>query len=123
MKKRGYLAFIVLLFGFFFIMPTLSFACQTKSEKICCKKEASSKTNQIECCKNKESKQKDNSCGGKCGHSNCTASAVNFSILPFFEVEFKNNTIDWFVEKPKFHNSKTIITSGFTSVWLPPKIK
>jgi hypothetical protein len=98
----------------------LSYACGTKSEKECCKKE---KTEKKACCDNKHSKDKDNSCGGRCGHSNCTTSTVNFSIVSLFEIDFKNDSFVFFKEKSKFYLSKTFISSGFTSVWLLPKIK
>ncbi|EPE9901171.1 hypothetical protein ACSN7Q_002330 [Flavobacterium psychrophilum] len=121
MKKRLHIIIIMLMLGFF--LPTSTYACGTKTEKSCCKKETTSKTEKKDCCKNKQSKEQDNSCGGKCGHSNCTSSSVNFSIISFYEIEFKNNSFDFSTEKPKFHHSKTFISSGFTSVWLPPKIK
>ncbi|CCB68966.1 hypothetical protein B0A58_14170 [Flavobacterium branchiophilum NBRC 15030 = ATCC 35035] len=115
---------VVALFGFL-LMPSNSFACGTKTEKSCCKKETTSKTEKKDCCNNKQhSKDEDKSCGGKCGHSNCTSSTtINFSLISSYEIEFKNNSFDFSAEKPKFHHSKTFISSGFTSVWLPPKIK
>ena len=123
MKKRLHIIIIILTLGFF-LSPTLSYACGTKTEKSCCKKETTSKTEKKDCCKNKQSKDEDKSCGGKCGHSNCTSStSINFSLISFYEIEFKNNSFDFSAEKPKFHHSKTFISSGFTSVWLPPKIK
>lgn len=122
MKKQLRTIIIILTLGFF-MLPTLSYACGTKSESGCCKKETTSKTEKKDCCKNKQSKDKDNSCGGKCGHSNCTSSSVNLSIISLYEIEFKNNIFDFSIEKPKFYHSETFISSGFTSVWLPPKIK
>ncbi len=123
MNKRLHMLIIILTLGYF-LLPTMSYACGTKSEKSCCKKEISSKTEKKDCCKNKQSKDQDNSCGGKCGHSNCTAStSVNFSIISFYEIEFNNNNFDFSTEKQKFYHSETFISSGFTSVWLPPKIK
>ncbi len=119
MKKQ--LHIIILIFGFF--LPTSTYACGTKTEKACCKKETLSKTEKKDCCNDKHSKNKENSCGGKCGHSNCTSSTVNFSIISFYEIEFKNNNFDFSVEKSKSYHSETFISSGFTSVWLPPKIK
>ena len=85
---------VVALFGFL-LMPSNSFACGTKTEKSCCKKETTSKTEKKDCCNNKQhSKDKDNSCGGKCGHSNCTSSTtVNFSIISSYEINFKNNLL------------------------------
>ncbi|HFG0566974.1 hypothetical protein [Flavobacterium psychrophilum] len=123
MKKRLHIIIIILTLGFF-LSPTLSYACGTKTEKSCCKKETTSKTEKKDCCKGKHSKDEDKSCGGKCGHSNCTSStSINFSLISFYEIEFKNNSFDFSAEKPKFHHSKTFISSGFTTVWLPPKIK
>ena len=122
MKKRLHIIIIILTLGFF-LSPTLSYACGTKTEKSCCKKEISSKTEKNDCCNGKHSKDKDNSCGGKCGHSNCTTPSVTFSLISLNEIRFKNNNFDFSIEKPKFHYSKTFISSGFTSVWLPPKIK
>ena len=122
MKKQLHIIIIILTFGFF-MLPTLSYACGTKTEKSCCKKEKTEKSEKKDCCKGKHSKDKDNSCGGKCGHSNCTSSSsVNFSIISFYEINFNNNSFDFSSEKSKFYNSKTNISSGFYSIWLIPKI-
>ncbi len=122
MTRKTHILIIIFTLGFF-LMPTIMFACGNKTENSCCKKDTSSKTEKKDCCKNKQSKEENNSCGGKCGHSNCTASTVNFSIISFYEIEFKNNNFHFSTEKPKFYHSETFISSGFTSVWLPPKIK
>ena len=122
MKKRLYILIIILTLGIFTV-PTLSYACGTKTEKSCCTKKTTSKIEKKDCCKNKQSKEEDNSCGGKCGHSNCTASTVNLSLISSYEIEFKNNNFDFFTKKQNFYHSETFISSGFTSVWLPPKIK
>ena len=104
-------------------LPTSIYACGTKTEKSCSKKETAKNTEKNDCCNGKHSKDKDNSCGGKCGHSNCTTTTLNFSIISLTEIEFKNNSFDFYEKKSKFYHSKTFISSGFTSVWLPPKIK
>lgn len=122
MDKKFHILIIILILGFF-LLPTLSYACETKSEKSCCKKEISSKTEKKDCCNGKHSKDRDSSCGGKCGHSNCTTRTVNLSLISFIEIEFKNNTFDFSAKKPKFYHSETFISSWFSSVWLPPKIK
>lgn len=122
MKKRLHIIIIILTLGFF-LSPTLSYACGNKTEKSCCKKETSTKTEKKDCCNGKHSKDKNNSCGGKCGHSNCTTSTVTFSLISFNEIIFKNNNFDFSEEKSKFYHSETFISSGYTSVWLPPKIK
>ena len=63
MKKRLHIIIIILTLGFF-LLPTLSYACGTKSEKACCKNETSSKKEKKDCCNNKHSKDKDKGCGG-----------------------------------------------------------
>ncbi len=122
MKKRLLIAIIILTIGFF-IVPTSNYACEIKTEKSCCKKENTQNTKK-DCCNDNNSKDKDNSCGGKCGHSNCTStSPVNLSIISYFDIEFKNINIDYYTKKSNFYYTKTFISSGFTSVWLPPNIK
>lgn len=122
MKKRLHIIIIILTLGFF-MSPTLSYACGTKTEKSCFKKDKIEKTQKKDCCNHKHSKEKNNSCGGKCGHSNCTFStSVNFSIISSYEINFKNNFFDFSEEKSKFYHSKTFISSGFYSIWLIPKI-
>jgi hypothetical protein len=122
MKKRLHILIIILSLGFF-LAPTLSYACKTKTEKSCCKKETPSKTAKKDCCNSKKTKDKNNSCEGKCGHSNCTSSTtINLSLISTFEIHFNNTHFDFSSEKQKFYNSKTFISSGFSSVWLIPKI-
>ena len=122
MKKRLHITIIIVILGFF-LSPTLSFACGTKIEKSCCKKEKTEKYKKKNCCKNKQSKEENNSCSGKCGHSNCSSSTtVNFSIISSYEINFKNNSFDFSIEKSKFHYSKTFLSSGFYFIWLIPKI-
>lgn len=109
------------MLGFF--LPSSTYACGTKTEKSCCKKETPKKTEKKVCCNGKHSQEKDNSCGGKCGHSNCTStSSISFSIISFFEIDFKNNSFDLVEKKSKFYHSETFTSSGFYSIWLIPKI-
>lgn len=122
MKNRFHILIIILTIGFF-AMPSSSYACETKTEKACCKKNTPLKVEKKDCCSNKQSKEKDNSCEGKCGHSNCTSStSLNFSIISSYEMNFKNNSYDFSSGKSKFYNSKTFVSSGFYSIWLIPKI-
>lgn len=98
-----------------FLLPTSTYACGIKTEK-------TSKTEKKDCCSDKHSKNNDKHCSGKCGHSNCTTSSVAFSIILQNEILFKNNNLDFFNEKSRFYNSKTFISSGFSSIWIIPKI-
>ena len=103
-------------------MPTFNYACGIKSEKSCCKKEMSSKIEDKDCCKNKKSDHQNKNCGGKCGHSNCTTISLSYSLLPLNEIDFKNNNIDFSTDEQNFFQSETFLSSGFTSIWIIPKI-
>lgn len=122
MKKFHKLILIVTL-GFFLI-PAVSMACDMKSEKSCCKKEISSKDNSKDCCKkSKDSKknEQDNGCNGKCGHNNCTTSSMQFN-LAFFDIKFNNNNFDFSKKVQNYIHSEDNLSSGFSSLWLIPKI-
>jgi len=126
MTKRFHIVLLIVTIGFFLI-PTLTYSCEMKSKKSCCNKEmSSSNTEKMDCCKNmnhSKSKDKDHEggCNGKCGHSNCTTSSVQFSVA-FFEIKFKNNSFDFSEKKQNYFNSETNLSSGFHSIWLIPKI-
>lgn len=122
MKKRLHLFIIILALGIF-LLPAMAYACGTKVEKECCKKENAAKTAQTACCKNKNSSSNNDQCNGKCGHSNCTSSSSHLSIILISEIEFTGQNAVFSAEKPRFYDSDTYISSGFTSVWLRPKIK
>ncbi len=123
MKKKFHLLLIILTLGHF-LSPMLTYACGTKTMKrgnACCKTEKNKK----DCCKKSESKNKkdNNSCNGKCNNLNCIAStSVNFTTISFYENNFKNLYFNFLEEKLKFYHAKTLISSGFTTIWLIPKI-
>ena len=116
--------FVFSLFVGMFFVPTAAFACASTATKSCCKAESTKKTEKKSCCDASDSKKETKNCGGKCGHANCTsASSVNFSVITTFDYFFKKFSIDFYSKKSIFYTSKTFISSGFISVWLPPKIK
>ena len=121
MIRQWYTIIIILALGFF-LSPTVSYACGTKTEKSCCAKGINSKDERKKCCCDKHSKDKKNNCEGKCGRNNCTTSSLNFSVLTFVEIEIKNNNFDFSTEKQNFYYTKTNLSSGFYFIWLPPVI-
>ena len=120
MTKKFYIV-LLLLFGFL-MMPTMSYACGTKSKKECCKKEATSKASKKDCCKDTSKNKDDNGCEGKCGHSNCTSSASSYSLLMFTDTTIENNAFDFVSEKSNLYYLETLISTGFSFIWQPPKI-
>jgi hypothetical protein len=107
----------------FYLMPDTIYACdksKSKTEKQCCKKEASSLRDY--CCCSKAKNKKHNGCGGKCGHSNCTPSNISFTSILTNEVQLNLNSFDFSNEKQKFYLSETNTSKGFCLMWLIPKI-
>lgn len=120
--KKFYILLIVVL-GFF-LMPTVTFACENNSSKHSSSKETSSKMDKDDCCKDdSHSKTKNHEgCGGKCSHSKCRcASSCNTSVS-INELNFNRNIFNFFSEKQNFYNYENSISSGFNSLWLIPKI-
>lgn len=114
---------IVLVVLGFLLMPALTFACGCHSEKNSCSKEISTNAKKMDCCKN-DNHQKNNphkGCNGKCGHSNCVTTSTQFSAI-FPELKFNNHNFDFPEIKQNYFNSNAAITSGYTSLWLIPKI-
>jgi len=125
MTNKVHILLLIATIGFFLI-PSLSYSCEMKSKKSCCNKEMSSSKEKMDCCKNSnhskgQEKDHEGGCNGKCGHSNCTTSSVQFSIA-FFEMQFKSNNFVFLEKKQNYFNSETNLSSGFYSIWLIPKI-
>lgn len=121
MARQFFIGIIVIL-GFF-LTPTLTYACGKsveKTEKSCCKKETS-KSDKKDCCKNHSQKDKnDDDCDGKCKNSSCHCPTAPLAIVLPFVTEMKYYNI--FLEKVTIAYTEIYISSGFHSIWLPPKI-
>jgi hypothetical protein len=110
-------------------MSNSGYACGKTSEKTSCEKKAISKKEtsdscKKDCCKkNHDSKKDQHGCSGKCDHSSCTTTALQFSLIAINEFEFNNNLFNFSLEKSISYHKTARISDGFTSIWLPPKIK
>ncbi|WP_316636313.1 hypothetical protein [uncultured Flavobacterium sp.] len=79
---------------------------------------------QKECCKENHSSKKDqHGCNGKCDHSGCTTSGPALILIAANEFEFDHDLFNFSTEKTTLHHRTASISDGFTSIWLPPKIK
>ncbi|MBF4518918.1 hypothetical protein IRZ71_21385 [Flavobacterium sp. ANB] len=109
-------------------MSNSGYACGRASEKTSCEKKEISKKEtshscQKDCCtKNHDSKKDQHGCNGKCDHSSCTTTALQFSLITINEFEFSNNLFNFSLEKSISYYKTASISAGFTSIWLPPKI-
>ncbi|MFV5698342.1 hypothetical protein ACM55H_08205 [Flavobacterium sp. ZT3R17] len=122
MSKKFYIMLLV-MFGFF-MMPSIAFACGTKSEKACCKKEVSSKTEKADCCSKKHSSKNKSheGCNGACKNISCSSSTVYLGLSSLFYTDLNNKNVSFSSEKQNYYYSEIFISSDFRSVWLPPKI-
>ncbi|MCO5255090.1 MAG: hypothetical protein M9892_12090 [Bacteroidetes bacterium] len=115
---------LIMMLGFF-LTPTLTYACGKKTEKTeksCCEKSTSQTGNSKDCCKKSHSQddKNDDDCNGQCGNSSCHCPTINITIaLPIFP-ELKHSV--FYAKKLNFFYTETYISSGFRSIWQPPKI-
>ena len=122
MPKKFYILLIVLL-GFF-MTPSTSFACATKTEKECCKKGSSSEKDKKDCC-NKEKTSNDSShdgCKGACKDLTCSSSTFQLGLTSALYTELYNQIFSFSTEKKNYYYSEIFISSDFRTIWLPPKI-
>jgi len=116
--KKIHIIFIVML-GFL-LVPSISYACG--SGKHSCKKEIE-KTSKKDCCSNRKDSKKSEGCGGKCGHKSCgCGSACSASAALLQTIEFNGFVHSTYSFKANFHYLKDLISPGFYSLWLIPKI-
>jgi len=117
MKK---LRIILLITMGFLLMPSVTFACG--SGKYSCKKEISDKKRK-DCCSKAGHSKSSEGCGSKCGHKSCGCTSACISGIALVQsLEFIGFTNSPYFFKPNFHYPKNIISSGFYSLWLIPKI-
>ncbi|WP_163393560.1 hypothetical protein [Flavobacterium limi] len=116
--------FLLLLFILgFLLMPNNAMSCN-KSLKTDSHKEMSSmKVKEHSCCKSSYSKNKKHNCdGGKCTHTKCGCSSSCSVFLSFTEVNTSDFTIEIAFTIQKFPNFQTLVSTGYGSLWLIPKI-
>ena len=117
-------ALLLVLLGFF-LMPSISFACEMESEQSCCSKDMSfTNGEKMDCCKKEQQSKgnKDNESKGKTKHSTCNCFVFQISVIIPFETESNFLCVEILDKKDKFNQSETTISSGFSSIWLIPKI-
>ncbi|WP_269236496.1 hypothetical protein [Flavobacterium flavigenum] len=117
--------FLLLLFILgFLLMPGTGMACTIKSLKSPSHKEMSAKNvKEHSCCKSSDSKNKNHNCdGGKCTHTKCACS-FSCSVFLFFTPTVTSNTvIEIASAAQRFPDLETLVSTGYRSLWLIPKI-
>lgn len=127
LTKKFHILFLFLTLGFF-LMSNSGYACGKTEKKMDCEKKATSKKEtanscQKDCCtKTKKDQKGHHGCNGKCDHSGCTTSFLQFSLITN-EIDLSNNLFNFSTKKQISYYNNASISDGFTSIWLPPKIK
>ncbi|RKR11082.1 hypothetical protein C8C83_2780 [Flavobacterium sp. 90] len=110
-------------------MSNSGYACGKASEKTSCEKKVISNKEtadscEKDCCKeNHDSKKDQHGCNRKCDHSGCTTSGLAFILIATNEFEFDTNLFNFSTKKTALSHKTASLSDGFTSIWLPPKIK
>ena len=124
MNRFLYIVFFIWIV--FFTNPTEIYACGSKSikiEKTCCTEKVSNIKDSKSSCNLTLVKDKENSCNGKCGNSNCASTfSVYFSLFVYYEIEFIHKFFNFSTKKMLFHCPESLLSDGFASIWLIPKI-
>ncbi|KUJ63898.1 hypothetical protein AR687_01550 [Flavobacteriaceae bacterium CRH] len=123
MNKKIQILFLFLTLGFF-LMSNVGYAFGRTEEKMSCEKKETSNSCEKDCCKKSHDSKKDqHGCNGKCDHSSCTATALQFSLITIHEFEFNTDLFNFSLKKSISYHKTASISDGFTSIWSPPKIK
>ena len=122
-----HISFVILLCLGFFLMPSISYACAkktTKTEQKSCSKDQSAKAEHKSSCKDKSCKKcKDgHDCDGNCKHSSCGCSTSSSSVSLPIPVDLKTAAPFAETKKQKFGFKEAYYSSGYSSIWQPPKI-
>lgn len=116
----------MLTFGFI-LTPQGSYGCGTKScksEKNCCAKSKSTSKDKKSCCQNinKNKKNETGGCGGTCGHRSCSCPTTHITFIIPFNTIIKNKYNHFIFNNQPFVRKEIQLSSGFLSIWIPPKI-
>jgi hypothetical protein len=123
MKKSAFIAVLMLVFGFI-MKPAQVYACSNstgETEKSCCKKEMPEKQ---DCCTahQQNNERRGDGCGKNCKHPLCSCTVLNFVYALPFTAEMNNR--EFFLPAADKIDScnEGVLSPGFFTIWLPPKI-
>jgi hypothetical protein len=121
MISKTHIFFFVFLFGLF-LMPIQAEACGMKSEK---KKQTTEKAqtkSTDDCCGSKSNKKGKEGCNDKCSHSNCRCVTIISVLTSEKQEEVALNCFNFSNKKQFFGAHEDALSSGFYTIWSPPKI-
>ena len=104
-------------------MPNNAMACTSKASKCTSHKEMSSKNaKEHSCDKSSHSKNNNHNCDGKCKHSKCVCPSLSLVSFLYSEVNTSVMNIEFVTSTQRFPNFQTVLSTGFGSLWIIPKI-
>jgi hypothetical protein len=121
MISKTHILFFVFLLGFF-LMPTQAEACGMKSEKKKHTTEKSQTKTTDNCCDSHRNKKGKDSCNDKCNHSNCRCVTIISILSSEKGEEITLNCFNFPNKKQSFYIHEPALSSGFYTIWSPPKI-
>ncbi|WP_240475229.1 hypothetical protein [Flavobacterium reichenbachii] len=104
----------------FVLIPSYNHACTTGHNKEITAKQENSCSKK--CCEKKKSKEDKHNCDGKCRHSGCSTSTLQCSILTSNNFDLQTDAFNFSLKNTISYYSESNISSGFTTIWLKPKI-
>ena len=129
MKYLGsHISLVILFCTGFFLIPNISGACAKKSVKavyISCPDKPSKTKDHLSCCKSGtcEKGMSTHNCSEECEHSSCGCTTSTSSLTFHAPVNSDMETHFAEIEQPIFGFKKASYSSGYLSIWLPPKIR
>ena len=137
MTKKFLILFLIVLFGSF-LLPKQVTACKKKTESIeveksCCKKSLKEKskenpkenqenitTEKKSCCEKTHKSIKKSACKGECNDCSCDNTCSNIALMLPFATE--NEKLSFFIIPSNYFETKSYLSTGFISIWIPPNI-
>lgn len=120
MTKQFYIVFLIVL-GFV-LNPAISFACGSGSQEVemaCCTSEGSTT---MDCCSKDVvgDTHQGEGCGDSCSSASC--QCPTFSITSQLIISNVGNILYPTYHSNSFFYENALTSTGFTRIWLPPKI-
>lgn len=122
MTKQFYI-WLLFLWGIL-LVPVTTYACGTKShytEKSCTSNTTATNKSEKECCEKEPTTNREQTgCSDNCKMTSCHYSPASGCVMQLWEIALP--TAMYSPEKTGNWPSVFHITSGYQSIWLPPKI-
>ena len=103
-------------------MPTQVEACSKKSEKKKHTTEKSQPRTTDDCCDSNTNQKGKKDCDDKCSHSNCRCVTIISLLTPEKWNDITLNCFNFSNKEESFYIQTADLSSGFYTIWSPPKI-